>query len=113
MIVRSSYGDVTTLEEQAWAGAVLESKGYARHRGGKSGSEIRLTDTRLCLLQRFQEIVGVGSVRERPMPAESKPQWRWNLYSRQAIERLLVDLEPYLSKESLERFTPPKVPSDG
>jgi hypothetical protein len=98
----SEYPEISAAEEYAWAGAVLESKGYANY---KTRKMLRLTDDRECLLERFAEIVGAGRVFSEWMPTREKFRYRWELYSPDDIEAVVGLLEPYLSREALSRFT--------
>jgi hypothetical protein len=96
---------VTRNEELAWAAGVLDAKGYA-YRHGRYRRTLRLTDTRPELLDRFADIVGVGKVKPRTEGLGSAvlPQWRWEIYSRAAIEDVLALLDDYLASEVAERL---------
>lgn len=99
----SEYRDITAVEESAWAGGVLEAKGYYNHKSGKSHM-LRLTDDRSCLLERFREIVGCGRVLEEET-VNGGHRYRWELYARDDIDQVLADLDDYLSEEGRQRLT--------
>jgi hypothetical protein len=99
----TAYGEISAIEQAAWAGGVLEAKGYYNHKRGNRHM-LRLTDDRACLLERFAEIVGAGRVfPERKDHGGTR--YRWELYARDDIERVLENLDPYLSEEGRERLS--------
>jgi hypothetical protein len=97
-----SYQSVTALEEAAWAGAILEAKGYASRRA-RSRRVLRLSDDRRCVLERFAEIVCVGKVR-RYAKSGGGVQYRWEVVACADIEEVVTSLSTYLSEEARSRF---------
>lgn len=89
-------------EDLAWAGGVLEAKGYANFRPGKA--VLRLTDTRKELLVKFHGIAGAGRIYFEKQPKGRLDRWRWETHSRADISDVVDLLAPYLSSGSLERM---------
>ena len=92
-------------EETAWAAGFFEGEGYfsAMTRRLKDGPRrypyVGINNTDLEMLERFQRIVGVGTISARKADTKfnSKPQWRWIATRRGDTEYVYELFKPWLS----------------
>lgn len=98
--------------EIAWAAGFFEGEGYfsAMKRPLKDGTVrlypyVGINNTDYDTLVRFAEIIGAGYVKTRKADSKfnAKPQWRWIVFKRAEVERVLRLLEPWLSPRRLTR----------
>ena len=79
----------------AWMTGLFEGEGYIT--STQVGLGINMTD--LDILQRFQSIVGVGSIRPRKVYGEThKPCWSWAIWNKADVYRLLELMLPYFGE---------------
>lgn len=72
---------------------------------GKVLVRLTLATTDLDVLEKFQEIMGVGSITERKWFRKNhwKPSWRWESVRQEDVQRILLDFLPYLGSRRRDK----------
>lgn len=94
----------------AWASGLFEGEGcfsYHRKAGGDVQTQAIMTSTDLDVLERFQEVVGMGKIRSKnPKVHElgKKNAWAWQVTSEMEFRKLGLMLWAHLGKRRKARF---------
>jgi hypothetical protein len=101
---------VITGLDIAWAAGLFEGEGTVCKHGGPGrqyGVAARVSMTDRDVLESFQAVVGMGTVRSKTAnawPATRKPVFEWYVTKRAEVEALAVLLGPYLHERRRAQF---------
>lgn len=90
-----------TAVEAAWAAGLFEGEGTWYVRGSSVSAALAMTDH--DVVRRFYEVVGVGRLKDKPVPARYKPQLEWLVTDRAGIAHVLEMFRPWLGVRRLAR----------
>jgi len=83
----------------AWAAGLFEGEGCFSFGSGDTGNRslrAMITMTDLDVLEKFQSVVGMGTIRKRKLNPPHKQQWSWYINSFLEFQSLAVMLWPWL-----------------
>lgn len=85
---------MTDAESSAWAAGILEGEGYF---GVSPRLRIECQMTDQDVVEKLCSVFGMGKVAAATARKEGhKPIWRWSVYSKTDILRVLQRVEPYM-----------------
>jgi hypothetical protein len=87
--------------ELAWAAGLFEGEGHIAWNKASVHLEMNMTD--LDVLERFRDIVGVGSINPKKVKDGNKPMWRWLVSGKPRVQIILMDFIPWFGAHRKER----------
>lgn len=102
---------MASREEVAWAAGLFEGEGCLtiNHKSYKSGvhsyPRVQMNITDKETLDRFHEVVGVGKIYSHKNGSylSNKPQWRWQIATKEGVREVIEQLYPWLSERRQAR----------
>jgi hypothetical protein len=85
--------------DDKWLAGVLEGKCTFTTTVVKNGSEtvtVKMLSTRYDLLERVQEVAGIGKIYHHERKDSDRKQWSWQFSRRQDVKALLERIRPYV-----------------
>lgn len=91
-------------EWMAWAAGIFSGEGFTTGNGART-VRLGISNTNLDMLERFQEIMGCGRIKDKPLLGSlgRKPRWEWICDRRSDALSVLDRMWPWLTDEKRDQ----------